>query len=298
VELKKPSEKYKSDWHSIYGVEEREGMILVHRVRHSRNFSEERRKARQVADFAVKNHIFSSKDVKHIGLKSIIANQILRKYGRNKNIKKVKSVKLVIPRQDIRVDKQRRTISVPCLRLSLEYAFPNNFEKINQIEIDQEYAYIAVTVEEKETKQTDKYMDVDLNTTGHAAVVANPKTGGVWKLGKKAEHIHKKYRNIRRNLQKKGRYKKVKRIRNRENRILRDLNHKMSKKIIEIAEKDNCGIKLEKLEGIRNNNRHSKSFRCSLNSWSFHQLQKMEVQSQAARNTSSLYRTGVHLKNV
>ena len=80
---------------------------------------------------------------------------------------------------------------------------------------------------------------------------------------------------MRRDLQKQGKYKRVKQIRNRENRIVRDLNHKISKKIVEIAEEDSCGVKLEKLEGIRSNNRQSKSFRYSLNSWSFYQLQKM-----------------------
>lgn len=62
-------------------------MLLTYRIRHDRDFSEELRKAKQVADFAVRHRTFSSKDVKHIGLKSIIANQILRKYGRNHNIK-------------------------------------------------------------------------------------------------------------------------------------------------------------------------------------------------------------------
>ncbi len=31
--------------------------------------------------------------MKHIGLKSVIANQVLRKYGRNKQTRKVRSVK-------------------------------------------------------------------------------------------------------------------------------------------------------------------------------------------------------------
>jgi putative transposase len=49
-------------------------------------------------------------------------------------------------------------------------------------------------------------------------------------------------------------------IKNRESRIIRNLNHKVSRKIVEIAKKDNAGIKLEELEGIRNNKKHTKQF--------------------------------------
>jgi len=104
------------------------------------------------------------------------------------------------------------------------------------------------------------------------AVVSNPLTGKVWKLGKQAEHIHKKYRNIRRKLQTQGRYRLVKQIKNRESRIIRDLNHKISKKIVGIATSLGVGIKLERLKGIRKNWKQAKSFRYSLNSWSFYQL--------------------------
>ena len=249
-------------------------MILTYKVKHDRDFSDELRKAKQVADFAVENRSFSSNDVKHVGLKSIIANQILRKYGRNKAIKSVKSVKLIVPNQGIKTDKESKTIRIPSLKFSFGYLFPNNFDKINQIEIGSEYVYVSVSIPEKEPLQVDKYIGVDLNTTGHIAVVASPETGKIRKLGKKAEHIHNKYKNIRKDLQKHGKYKKVKAIKNRESRIVRDLNHKISKKIVETATKNNSGIKLEALKGIRNNKKHSKSFNYSLNSWSFYQLQQ------------------------
>lgn len=247
-------------------------MILTYKLKHNRDFSDELRKARQVAEFGIKNRTLSSKDVKQFGLKSAISNQILRKYVKNKKVKSVSSVQLTVPNQGIKVDKKSRKITIPCLKLVLNYQFPD-FEKINQIEIGKEYACVSVTIPDIEPEKADNYIGVDRNTTGHIAVAANPKTGKIWKLGKKGLHVHKKYSSIRRTLQKQGKYKKVKQIKDRESRIVKDLNHKISRKLIEVAKENNCGIKLEDLTGIRGNKKHTRSFNYSLNSWSFYQLQ-------------------------
>ena len=249
-------------------------MILTYKIKHGRDFIEELKKARQVAEFALEHKALSTKDVKHIGLKSIISNQILRKYSRNKKLKRVQHVNLTIPNQGIRVDKEQRLIKIPSLKLAVHYQFPNHFTKINQIEINGEYIFVSVTVPEQEPIETSKWMGVDLNTTGHVAVTANPETGKVEKLGKKAEHIRKKYKNIRKELQKEGKYRKVKKIKDREKRIVRDLNHKVSYEIVNEAKRSESGIKMEMLKRVRMA-KSRKSFRYSLNSWSFYQLQKM-----------------------
>ena len=249
-------------------------MILTYKIKHGRDFTEELVKARAVARQVLVQKTFSSKDVKHIGLKSMIANQILRKYGRNKKIKQIHKVNLTIPNQGIKVDKEKHEIQIPCLKLLLHYLFKRDFEKINQIEVDKDYAYVSITVKGAEPPEVIKWVGVDLNTTGHVAVMANLETGKVKKLGKKAEHVHKKYKNIRKRMQKAGKYGVVKRLKRRESKIVRDLNHKISREIVDTAKEGNSGIKLEKLKGIRKA-KSRRTFRYSLHSWSFYQLQYM-----------------------
>jgi putative transposase len=139
----------------------------------------------------------------------MISNQILRKYSRNRVIKKVRSVKLTVPSQGVRVLRKLRTLIIPCLGLTLNYRFRDDFEKVNQVEVGNEYAYVSVTVPEEKMYEPKGWIGVDRNTTGHVAVAADPETGKVLKLGKSAKHIHDKYRDIRRSLQSHGKYRNV-----------------------------------------------------------------------------------------
>jgi putative transposase len=249
-------------------------MILTHKLKHDRDFSTELEQARKVAQHAIRHRSTSSADVRHIGLKSAISNQILRKYARNKKAKSVKNINLTIPGQSIKFDETNKEICVPCLKLRVDGAHVPTFEKINQIEVGKEYAYVSVSVPEAPQINVETCIGVDRNTTGHVAVVANVQTGHVTKLGKKCLHIHKKYSQMRRKLQMKGKHNALKKTKKREQRIVRDTNHKISRKIVEMARQQHAVIKLENLSGIRNNKKHTRSFNYSLNSWSFYQLQQ------------------------
>jgi len=258
--------------------------ILTYKLKHERDFSDELQKAVRVAQYSLKHRkCRTTKEVKHIGLKACISNQILKKYGSNKKLKNVSSVKLTVNGYFVKVDKEKREIHIPSLKLKLNYQFPNNFAKINQVEVDHKYIYISVQMEDKPQKEVEHYLGVDRNTTGHCAVVALPQSGKVHKLGKKAFHVHRKYKKIRAKLQKANVKKKLKKIKHREKNIIRDINHKVSRKIVEIAQENKCGIKLEDLKGIRKNNKkrsnkknkNGESFKSSINTWEFYQLQTM-----------------------
>jgi len=248
-------------------------MILTYKLRHNRDFSDELTKAFAVAEFAVENpKCRSSAAVKEIGLKSAISNQILKKYGSQKTIKRVRNVNLVVPGQSIKVDRDARTIRVVPLKLTLDYQFPE-FEKVNQIEIDAEYAYVSCTVREEPEMIPRQFIGVDRNTTGHVAVAANPDTGKIEKLGKKALHTHRKYSAIRKRLQKQGKFRKLKAVKDRESRIVKDLNHKISRKLVDMAKDQDAALVFEDLNGIRKTRKQHRSFKYALHSWSFYQLQ-------------------------
>jgi putative transposase len=252
-------------------------MILTYKIKHLQDYTDELRKAIQVANFAVKNtDLLSSKHVKHIGLKSAISNAVLYKYGHIKTIKKVSSANLIIPNQHMSVNKDKREVHIPCLKLRFNYRL-REFVKINQIEINGEYCFVSIQVEELPEYIPVKTLGIDRNTTGHCCVAACPETGKVLKLGKQANHIHKKYKNQRHNFQKKGKYKLVKTIKNRESRKIRDINHKMSRKIVDHAFQNSMCIVLENLKGIRKNKKHTRSFNGSLNSWSYYELEQFVV---------------------
>jgi len=244
-------------------------MILTYKLKHGKDFSKELSLAKKVAEFAIVNRSQTSKDVKHLGLKSVIANQILRKYSRSKTVKNAKSVNLTIPSQGVKV--KGNEISIPSLKLSLKTRIPV-FEKVNQVEIGKEYAFVSVTVKEPEKYSPTTVIGVDRNTNKHVLVASNISTGKVLKLGKECPHIHFKYKHMRKNLQKKGKFSLLKKIKHRESNIIRNINHQISKRLVKEAKDNNAIIVLEELKDIRKTAKCRRKQRYSLNSWSFCQL--------------------------
>ena len=252
-------------------------MILTFKLRHDKDVRLLLRLAFDVAVFTVKNKIKSPnttfvKDVRS-DLPSAIACQVMKKYGRQKTIKEVHNVNLIVPGQGIKYFEETNSIWIPCLNLHLENTIPYEFVKINQAEIDNEFVYISVTIKDIPGMTPQHFIGVDRNTTGHIAVAANPETGKIEKLGKKAIHTHRKYSAIRKQLQHEGKFGALKDCKDRESRIVRDLNHKVSRKLVSMAKEQNAALVFEDLSGIRKTKKQYRSFKYALHSWSFYQLQ-------------------------
>jgi putative transposase len=182
-------------------------------------------------------------------------------------------VKLTIPNQSIKLEGDK--IYIPCLKLSLGIYFPRNFTKINQIEIGKEFAYISVSYPDAPKIQEINTIGVDRNSTHHSIVAGCLETGKVLKLGKSCNHIHQKYKHMRKRLQKQGKLRKVKAIKDRESRIIRDINHKITTALVKYAKSNNACIVMEELKEIRQTAKTRKKQRYSLHSWSNYQQKEM-----------------------
>ena len=93
--------------------------------------------------------------------------------------------------------------------------------------------------------------------------------------GEEIEEKRKQYSEHRRRLQKRGTRsakRRIKTIGRKESRFRKDVNHQISKKLVEKAKGTNCALVLEELKGINNRVTVRKSQRNERMSWSFYQL--------------------------
>ena len=91
--------------------------------------------------------------------------------------------------------------------------------------------------------------------------------------GRKNKYMRRHYAYLRKKLQKAKHIDAVKRINDKEQRIMRDTDHKLSHDIVETAVAHDVNtIKLERLANIRSTARTSRKNNHSLHNWSFYRL--------------------------
>ena len=265
--------------------------IKSYHVKHRLDFSDFLQKAEHVAKYAAENKnkykILTSKYVKKYGLPSIISNQLLRKYGRG-TIKKVSNVNLIIPNMISNVkwttknglkkhksynsiDYDNGIVTIKSLKLKFRWNPGKTFIKILQIEINNNKFMISALFPDGQIVNQiyNNVLGIDLNCGigRNIANCANLKNGEIINLGKQGPNIRKYYFKKRKKNKMKG---------NKEQRIMRDLDHKISRKIVNYALKHKLKIVVENLKGIRKCAKKGKGLRNVnrfVNSWSFYRLQ-------------------------
>ena len=136
------------------------------------------------------------------------------------------------------------------------------------------YAMLPVKTTPARRSGEKTFIGIDLGIV-RIAVVSTPDTVRIFN-GKEIRHKREHFADIRRRYQRHNRLDQVKQSRRHERRWMKDINHKISKEIVEIADRySNPVICVEKLEGIRERVRSSKRFNRMIASWTFRQLVDM-----------------------
>lgn len=137
------------------------------------------------------------------------------------------------------------------------------------------YLHISVTkeIEELENDKIYNIVGIDLGII-NTAVTYDDKGKSLFFKGRENREIRKKYINRRSELQSKNTKsskKRLKSINNRENRWMSDINHKVTKALVDYYGPNTLFV-LEDLDSITNDLNYSKNQNQELNSWAFYQF--------------------------
>jgi putative transposase len=137
---------------------------------------------------------------------------------------------------------------------------------------------LSKVVEEPSIEKASKFIGVDVGMN-YLAVASTTDAKQAFFDGRRIKDIRNRYSGIRQRLQSKGTLsakRMLKHLSGREKRLMRDVNHVVSKQVVAFAVKNNVSvIGLEDLTGIRDRTQYNvaKDNRYYHSSWAFRELQ-------------------------
>jgi len=134
------------------------------------------------------------------------------------------------------------------------------------------YLLTTCQVDEPTPQDIDGLLGVDLGIVNIAT-----DNDGESHSGSQVKSVRHRHRRLRKRLQKRqtdSARRRLKKLAGKERRFANDVNHTISKRLVEKAQRTGRGIALEDLEGIRDRVRARKPQRSQLHSWSFYQLRQ------------------------
>jgi putative transposase len=165
------------------------------------------------------------------------------------------------------------------------------------------YVLISVSMDVPDAVQTGKWIGVDRGQN-IPAVAALPDNGRlVFFQAKCIQHMRRENAKRRKKLQRLGKHRTVRKMEQRERRTVTHINHRISKQIVDLAERNGCGIRLEDLSGIRKTAKQRKTTKSDAGKnrdyWPFFQLEtfclyKSKLRSVATEKVEAPYTSKTH----
>ena len=134
------------------------------------------------------------------------------------------------------------------------------------------FAQIAVEIPTLQN-ESNKVLGIDLGIKVPAVGITDDNEVKFFGNGRKSKYLKRRHRTRRTKLGKAKKLKAIKKSKNREQRQMNDIDHKISREIVNFAQATDIGvIRLEKLSNIRQTTRTSRKNNKSLHTWSFYRL--------------------------
>jgi len=134
-------------------------------------------------------------------------------------------------------------------------------------------AQIAIERTPLESKTTIKIMGVDLGLKVPAVSVDETGNTKFYGNGRENKYMKRKHRSKRQELGRKKKPEAIVKLNNKEQRWMKDKDHKISRQIVNHAiDKDISTIRIEQLANIRETTRTSRKNEKNLHTWSFYRL--------------------------
>ncbi|MGG3998178.1 transposase, partial [Aneurinibacillus thermoaerophilus] len=133
-------------------------------------------------------------------------------------------------------------------------------------------AQISVTIPTGEGTGL-KVMGVDLGLKVPAVAVTDDEKVRFFGNGRQNKYMKRKFRSVRKALGKKKKLNAIRKLDDKEQRWMKDQDHKVSRAIVDFAKENKISIiRLERLANIRQTARTSRKNEKNLHSWSFYRL--------------------------
>jgi len=240
----------------------------------------------------------TSSAFKHVEIGSAWINQTIRNANAKTKAKHFKRMWLEVNNQNFEVSKQGDFYAVAFNllrgrkgRIPLEVHSASHSEtldkliaggaKLGTLKICKSkkgvwYALISVSMEVPDAKEVERWIGVDRGQN-NIAVAALPKGFGKFWKGGRVKGLRRQFQRTRKALQQAKQLKEVKRLEQRERRIMTHINHAISKELVQFAKDFEMGLRFEDLSGCRTTMKQRKKQKSDAadnrDSWAFYQLE-------------------------